>query len=163
VAFPEVLSVTPGRQTRKVGTLEPGRGLNGRFYPAAWRSAGSVVAQLGNEHMDDASSHGGERRGGPPSEDRVRLELVLFADLIRRLESEGRLADALPFVLRRLGDLRQLLFDYEVRATERLLPIEDPNEREARRVIREVEERAREMRDEWREPWTPDGEEGPES
>jgi hypothetical protein len=113
--------------------------------------------------MDDASSHGGERRGGPPSEDRVRLELVLFADLIRRLESEGRLADALPFVLRRLGDLRQLLFDYEVRATERLLPIEDPNEREARRVIREVEERAREMRDEWREPWTPDGEEGPES
>jgi hypothetical protein len=61
-----------------------------------------------------------ERRAGPPTEERVRLELVLFADLIQRLENEGRLADALPFVLHRLGDLRRLLFDYEVRATERL-------------------------------------------
>lgn len=113
--------------------------------------------------MDDASSHGGERRGGPPSEDRLRLELVLFADLILRLDKENRLTEALPFVLRRLGDLRQLLFDYEVRATERLLPIEDPNERVARRVIREVEERVREMRDEWGDSWTPDGDEGPAS
>jgi hypothetical protein len=91
----------------------------------------------------------------------VRLELVLFADLVLRLEKENRLTEALPFVLRRLGDLRQLLFDYEVRATERLLPVEDPHEREARRLIREVEDRVREMRDEWGDSWTPDGEEEP--
>ena len=79
--------------------------------------------------MKDADEPGRERRPGPPSEERVRLELVLFADLVLRLEKENRLAEALPFVLSRLGDLRQLLFDYEVRATERLLPIEDPHER----------------------------------
>ena len=99
-----------------------------------------------------------ERRGGPPSEDRVRLELVLFAELIRRLETEGRLTDALPFVLKRLGDLRRLLFDYEVRATERLLPIEDPAERAARDLLREIEERHRRMIEEWGEGWTPDDE-----
>jgi hypothetical protein len=106
--------------------------------------------------MDDASGNEKERRGGPPSEDRVRLELVLFAELVLRLERENRLAGALPFVLGRLGDLRRLLFDYEVRATERLLPIEDPAEREARRLLREVEERARRMVEEWGESWTPD-------
>ena len=108
--------------------------------------------------MSDPPEPGEGRDPGPPSAERVRLELVLFADLILRLEKENRLTDALPFVLRRLGDLRQLLFDYEVRATERLLPVEDPHEREARRVIREVEERAKEMTDGWGEPWTPDGE-----
>jgi hypothetical protein len=88
----------------------------------------------------------------------VRLELVLFAELIRSLEKENRLADALPFILSRLGDLRRLLFDYEVRATERLLPIEDPQEREARRIVREMELRERHMMDEWGDSWSPDGE-----
>jgi hypothetical protein len=111
--------------------------------------------------MDEANEQGRERSPGPPSEERVRLELVLFADLVLRLEKENRLTEALPFVLRRLGDLRQLLFDYEVRATERLLPVKDPHEREARRLIREVEDRVREMRDEWGDSWTPDGEEEP--
>ena len=109
--------------------------------------------------MEEANNHRDKQRAGPPSEERVRLELVLFADLILRLEKENRLTEALPFVLSRLGDLRRLLFDYEVRATERLLPIEDPHEREARRLIREIEERQREVIEEWGEPWTPDGEE----
>ena len=110
--------------------------------------------------MTEPNDHEAEGRAGPPSEERVRLELELFADLIQRLENENRLAEALPFVLHRLGDLRRLLFDYEVRATERLLPIEDPNEREARRIIREVEESRRRAMDEWGEAWTPDEEEG---
>jgi hypothetical protein len=93
---------------------------------------------------------------GPPSEDRVRLELVLFADLIQRLEESGSLLKAVPFLLGRLGDIRQVLFDYEVRGTERLLPIEDPREREARRILREMEERKRDMLQEWGEGWTPD-------
>jgi hypothetical protein len=108
--------------------------------------------------MDDPNNRQDQPRSGPPTEERVRLELVLFADLVLRLEKEDRLAEALPFVLRRLGDLRRLLFDYEVRATERLLPIEDPNEREARRIVREMEERKREMLKEWGDGWEPDGE-----
>lgn len=112
----------------------------------------------GDSRREGESGRGEARRGGPPSEDRVRLELVLFAELIRRLESDGRLTEALPFVLGRLGDLRRLLFDYEVRATERLLPIEDPAERAARDLIREIEERHRRMTEEWGEGWTPDDE-----
>lgn len=103
--------------------------------------------------MDDRNDRPHDKsESGPPSEERVRLELVLFADLVLRLEKEGRLAEALPFVLERLGDLRRLLFDYEVRGTERLLPIEDPLEREARRIIREVEESRRRMLEEWDDP-----------
>ena len=108
--------------------------------------------------MSEPTEHPEPPSSGPPSEERVRLELVLFADLVLRLEKEDRLAEALPFVLRRLGDLRRLLFDYEVRATERLLPIEDPNEREARRIVREVEEGNLEMLKEWGDGWEPDGE-----
>jgi len=108
--------------------------------------------------MDDPKNRHDKPSSGPPSEERVRLELVLFADLVLRLEKEDLLAEALPFVLRRLGDLRRLLFDYEVRATERLLPIEDPNEREARRIVREMEERKREMIKEWGDGWERDGE-----
>jgi hypothetical protein len=109
------------------------------------------------EHNQNESGDG-DPRPGPPSEERLRLELVLFAELILRLEKEGRLTEALPFILRRLGDLRRLLFDYEVRATERLLPIEDPAEREVRRLLREVEEEARRAAEEWGGGWTPEGE-----
>ena len=110
--------------------------------------------------MEHANEHDRERGDGPPSEERVRLELVLFAELVQRLERENRLAEAIPFLLRRLGDLRRLLFDYEVRATERLLPIEDPHERAARRLLREMEDRRSKMIDEWGESWAPDDDEG---
>jgi hypothetical protein len=104
---------------------------------------------MSDEQEREREERSREREDGPPSEERVRLELVLFADLVLLLEKEDRLAEALPFVLDRLGDLRRLLFDYEVRGTERLLPIEDPLEREARRIIREVEESRRRMLEEW--------------
>lgn len=109
----------------------------------------------GSEGADDGGE--AEREGRePPSEDRVRLELLLFSQLIQRLADEGSLMRALPVLMGRLGDLRQLLFDYEVRSTERLMPVEDPAEREARRILREMEEREREMREEWEESgWTP--------
>jgi hypothetical protein len=111
--------------------------------------------------MDDAEDPGddhrsGRRPGGPPSADRVRLELETFAELIRDLARKDSLLNAVPFLLGRLGDLCRLLFDYEVRAAERLLPVEDPTEREARRIIREAEERKREMMEEWGEAWRPD-------
>lgn len=109
--------------------------------------------------MSEEHSRQDDRRGGPPSEERVRLELVLFADLIQRLEREGRLAAELPFILHRLGDLRRLLFDYEVRTTQRLLPSENPAERAARELIREVEESMRRAAEEWSRPWTPEADE----
>ena len=76
-------------------------------------------------------------RARPPDAETVRAALLHFANLIRRLEEEGAVLRAIPLLLKRLGDLRQVLFDYEVRVTERLLPIEDPVERESRRVVRD--------------------------
>lgn len=89
-------------------------------------------------------------RASPPDSDAVRAALLHFADLIRRLEEEGKLLQAIPLLLGRLGDLRQLLFDYEVRVTERLLPIEDPIERESRRVVRDASSRGEELVEEWK-------------
>jgi hypothetical protein len=86
---------------------------------------------------------------GPPDADAVRAQLVHLANLIRRLEEEGALLRAIPLLLRRLGDLRRVLFDYEVRVTERLLPIEDPVERDSRRIVREAAERERRLAEEW--------------
>lgn len=102
---------------------------------------------------DDRSS---DTRPGPPTGDRVRVEMERFAELIRDLARRDALLSAVPFLIRRLGDLRSLLFDYEVRATERLLPVENPEEREARRIVREAEERLRVMKEEWSDHWTPD-------
>ena len=85
-------------------------------------------------------------RARPPDADTVRAALLHFANLIRRLEEEGALLRAIPLLLRRLGDLRQVLFDYEVRVTERLLPIEDPVERESRRVVRDASSRSTTVR-----------------
>lgn len=95
-----------------------------------------------------------------PEADDVRRALLRFSGLVQRLENEGLLLRSLPFLLGQLGDLRRLIFDYEVRVTERLLPIEDPVERESRRVVREAEERARELLEEWSEPPRPDEEDG---
>ena len=104
---------------------------------------------------DEARERPEEERAGPPSEDRVRLELILFAEFIQTLAEKDRLLDAVPFLLGRLGDLRRVLFDYEVRGTERLLPIEDPDEREARRLLRKIEEDKRKMLEELGKPWRP--------
>ena len=115
-----------------------------------------------NEPRDEDRTGG--RRAGPPTGDEVRFELERFSELIQDLAGKDALLQAVPFLLGRLGDLRRLLFDYEVRVTERLLPVEDPSEREARRIIREAEERKRAMTEEWEGPWTPgDSDEDEES
>lgn len=85
----------------------------------------------------------------PPEGSDVREGLARFAELIRRLEDEERTLEAIPLLLKKLGDLRALLFSYEVRTTERLLPVDDPQERESRRIVREALERRRRMIDEW--------------
>lgn len=96
-----------------------------------------------------------ESNDSAPDEGQVRRALLAFSELIRRLEDEGRLLQATPLLLQRLGDLRRILFDYEVRGTERLLPVEDPTERESRRVVREAIERYEAMIEEWDDGWDP--------
>jgi len=91
----------------------------------------------------------------PPTEAEVRAALFAFSDLIRRLDADDRLFRTLPLIMGRLGDLRHLLFDYEVRVTERLLPIDDPTERESRRIVRDATESEREAPGEW-DPGSPE-------
>lgn len=97
-----------------------------------------------------------------PDREQVRKALVSFARLVERLEEEGDLLRALPYLVTRLGDLRHLLFEHEVRFTERLLPVEDPQERESRRIVREAKERDRDAMEEWGSKWSPAGEEDDE-
>lgn len=99
-----------------------------------------------------------DRSPQPPDEEKLRLALRTFGELIRRLDDEDRLLDAVPLVLARLGDLRQMLFSYEVLVTERLLPTDDPVERESRDIVRRARERQREMMDEWDDEWSRDDE-----
>lgn len=102
-----------------------------------------------------------ESEGETPDREKVRRVLLNFAELVQRLEEEGRLLRALPLLLTRLGDVRALLFDYEVRHTERLMPVEDPEEREARRIVREARERMEDLPEEWDEDgWEPDDDGG---
>lgn len=104
-----------------------------------------------------------ERRESVPTDEQVRSALLRFGELVRRLDEEGRLLRASPLLMGRLGDLRRLLFEYEVRVTERLLPVEDPAEREARRIVREAREREDELRGEWDTGWDPDEPEDPDA
>ncbi len=96
--------------------------------------------------MDHHDGGSGRR---PPTAAEVRAALVAFSDLVRRLDADERLLRTLPLIMGRLGDLRHLLFEYEVRVTERLLPISDPDERESRRIVREARERERDAREDW--------------
>jgi hypothetical protein len=68
---------------------------------------------------------------------------------VRRLDQDDRLLSTSPLIMGRLGDLRRMLFEYEVRVTERLLPIEDPVERESRRIVREALEGDDEANRDW--------------
>lgn len=85
----------------------------------------------------------------PPTKAQVRAALFAFSDLVRRLDSDDRLFRAIPLIMGRLGDLRHLLFEYEVRVTERLLPAEDPAERESRRVVGGANANELDASDDW--------------
>ena len=53
------------------------------------------------------------------SDDQLREELVSFARLILLLDRKGALLDRSASVLRLLGDLRRMVFAWEVRVTYR--------------------------------------------
>ena len=96
-----------------------------------------------------------EGRSPAPTEQDIRRALLGFAGLIRKLEEQDLLLRNVPVLLGRLGDLRRLIFEYEVRVTERLLPSENPTERESRRIVRDAIERSGESVEEWDTQWRP--------
>ena len=101
------------------------------------------------------------------SESRLRADLVAFARLILRLDSEDGVLTSPADLQRLLGDLRQKLFAYEVRrsrlATDppgefegvegrksaRVTEAEDPVLKESLKVVREALRRSEEMVREW--------------
>lgn len=100
--------------------------------------------------------------------EKLRARLVRFARLIIKLEERGDLLERSPALLKLLGELRQMLFAYEVRYTGKLLPREsgeestedpaDPEIEDSFRIVREALERQRELQDELRDRLFPDDE-----
>lgn len=90
------------------------------------------------------------------SEEQLREELVSFARLILLLDRKDALLDRSASVLRLLGDLRRMVFAWEVRATDREGPprprrpgargAERPETDEGSlRIVREALEREQEL------------------
>lgn len=93
--------------------------------------------------------------------DQLRAELLRFAELIQRMDREELLLRASPRILKLLGELRQMLFAYEIRGARHLggkdLPgassttVEEPGsplDRESLRIVREALEREKELQEE---------------
>ncbi len=101
------------------------------------------------------------------SPDRLRADLVAFAQFIVRLEGEDGLLESPAELQRLLGDLRQKLFAYEVRSsrfgTDGTAASGEPSSvsrrtsgelddrvlRQSLRVVREAIRRREEMEQEW--------------
>jgi hypothetical protein len=90
------------------------------------------------------------------SDEQLREELVSFARLILLLDRKGALLDRSASVLRLLGDLRRMVFAWEVRVTNREGPprprrpgsVPPAPEDSSERVVREALDRERELLDE---------------
>lgn len=54
--------------------------------------------------------------------DELRTRLLKFARLVRAMEKRGVLLEKAPSLLRLLGELRQMIFAYEVRSTREFQP-----------------------------------------
>ena len=93
--------------------------------------------------------------------DKARAELLRFAELIQRMDREDVLLRSSPRVLKMLGELRQMLFAYEIRGGRHLggkdLPgpndpapeaALDPDEAASQRVVEEALRREKELQDE---------------
>jgi hypothetical protein len=99
----------------------------------------------------------------------LRAELVRFGRLVLKMEETGILLERSPTLLKMLGELRQMLFAYEVMHTGNLVPTEEKRQererlqerilgpraeeedamvRESLRVVREALEREQELQDE---------------
>lgn len=65
--------------------------------------------------------------------ERLKAQLRELADRIRDLDSRGVLLEAVPELIKRMGDLRSELFHYEVRLT-----YDTPEVAESRRIVDEA-------------------------
>jgi len=70
---------------------------------------------------------------GPERAKRLVTLLRALAGRIRQLDREGRLLEATPELLKRLGNARSELFHYEVRVT-----YDTPEVAESRRIVEEA-------------------------
>jgi hypothetical protein len=104
--------------------------------------------------------------------EQLRAELLRFAELIQRMDREQLLLRASPRILKLLGELRQMLFAFEIRGARHLggkdLPgpvgptagdAPDALDADSLRVVREALAREKELQDEL-ERRLLDGEEG---
>jgi hypothetical protein len=89
--------------------------------------------------------------------DELRSQLVRYARLVLRREQDGTLLDSVPGLMQFLGELRQMVFAYEVRGARRIDSGSDSGETgsppdaslgESLRVVGEALERAKELQDE---------------
>jgi hypothetical protein len=97
--------------------------------------------------------------------EQLRAELLRFAELIQRMDRDQLLLRASPRILKLLGELRQMLFAFEIRAARHLggkdlpgsaetagdedAPPDHPYlDHESLRVVREALEREKELQDE---------------
>jgi hypothetical protein len=94
------------------------------------------------------------------TERELKSHLTRFARMVLRMESRGTLLDSLPDLMQFLGELRRMVFAYEVRGTRRdgdepspssrdedRHEEADPTVRESLRVVEEALERARELQE----------------
>ncbi len=65
--------------------------------------------------------------------ERLKVQLRELAELIQQLDRRGVLLEAVPELIKRMGDLRSELFHYEVRLT-----YDTPEVAENRRIVEEA-------------------------
>ena len=90
--------------------------------------------------------------------EQLRAELLRFAELIQRMDREAILLRSSPRILRLLGELRQMLFAFEIRGARHLggenatgAPGSDPAEgltRGSPQIVREARRCEKELQDE---------------
>jgi hypothetical protein len=93
--------------------------------------------------------------------EKARAELLRFAELIQRMDREEVLLRSSPRILKMLGELRQMLFAFEIRGGRHLGgkdlpgpqgPIEeaapDPDEAASLRIVEEALRREKELQEE---------------
>ena len=98
----------------------------------------------------------------------LRERLVKFARLVLKLEERDELLARSPAVMKLIGELRRMLFAYEVRCTKRLAPPDELSDEElaaaetegaddeSLRIVREALEREEELQNELRDRLFPD-------
>jgi hypothetical protein len=92
----------------------------------------------------------------------LRQQLIDLARAIIQLEEQGDLLEAIPELIKIMGDLRSRLFEYEVRFTGRLFgdKEEPPEVLEAQRIVDEAARRLEEEEEEdWWRRWNTDPDE----